>query len=953
MDKKLLVVLSTLALAACQSALKTDTAKDTATIPENFTLVSSNNDSGEGIGIAYKKYEMDNGLTVILHEDKSDPLVHVDVTYHVGSAREELGKSGFAHFFEHMMFQGSENVADEQHFKLVTEAGGRMNGTTNSDRTNYYQTVPANQLERILWLEADRMGFLLNAVTQEKFEVQRETVKNERAQRVDNQPYGLRSERTSEALYPAGHPYAWPVIGYVEDLDRVGVDDLKGFFQTWYGSNNAVITIGGDFDEQQTLQWLNKYFGTIPRGPSVEKQAKQPVTLSADRYLTLEDDVHLPLLQLTFPTVHARHKDEAALDVLADILGGGKTSLFYKNMVKDGFAVQAVVQHPCRELACQFELISLPNPQIIMQLADLEKIVRDTLEEFETRGVQPDDLVRTKAGIRSSTILGLQSVSGKVSSLAYNEIFSDEPDMFQFDNDRYENVTAEDVMAAYKKYIKGKGSVVLSIVPRGASAIAAKTSNFELAAREIPQQNENTYTAPAAIVDNFDRSQIPSLPANPTVKVPNYWQTTLDNGIKVLGHYSSEVPVVTMVLNLEGGPLLDAKEKAGLAAMTAAMMQESTENYSTEELSNALQKLGSSVSFSAGGRFTSVQVVSLVENIDATFALMQEMLLRPAFQDADFQRLKQRTIQSLQQAEKRPQYLSNRAQLEVLYGTENRIGLSDGGTLETISNLQLEDVKQFYTTYYTAHMASAIVVGKLDQKQTLNKLAFLNKWRRDAYEIAPYQDFPDLSSPKIYFVNDPDAAQTIVSFIKPSLPYDVDGEYYRNNLMNFPLGGMFNSRINLNLREDKGYTYGARTGFGGGKTLGRFTAQAAVNKESTIASIQEFVKEISEYQQTGITPDELEFMRKAYTQGDALKFETPFNKASFLRQINVYGLDKDFPARQNNIIKSISKQEIDELAKKHLDLNSMQLVLVGDWAYLETDMQALAQELGRPIVMME
>lgn len=953
MDKKLLVVLSTLALAACQSALKIDTAKDTATIPENFKLVSSNNNVGEGIGIAYKKYEMDNGLTVILHEDKSDPLVHVDVTYHVGSAREELGKSGFAHFFEHMMFQGSENVADEQHFKLVTEAGGRMNGTTNSDRTNYYQTVPANQLERILWLEADRMGFLLNAVTQEKFEVQRETVKNERAQRVDNQPYGLRSERTSEALYPSGHPYSWPVIGYVEDLDRVGVDDLKAFFQTWYGPNNAVITIGGDFDEQQTLQWLNKYFATIPRGPAVERQAKQPVTLDEDRYLTLEDDVHLPLLQLTFPTVHARHKDEAALDVLADILGGGKTSLFYKNMVKDGFAVQAVVQHPCRELACQFELISLPNPQKVMQLADLEKIVRDTLEEFETRGVQPDDLVRTKAGIRSSTILGLQSVSGKVSSLAYNEIFSDEPDMFQFDNERYENVTAEDVMAAYNKYIKGKGSVVLSIVPRGANAIAAKPSNFELAARDIPAQSESTFTAPADIVDNFDRSQIPSLPANPTVKVPDYWQTTFDNGIKVLGHYSPEVPVVTVVLNLEGGPLLDSKETAGLAAMTAAMMQESTENYSTEELSNALQKLGSSVSFSAGGRFTSVQVVSLVENIDATFALMQEMLLRPAFQDADFQRLKQRTIQSLQQAEKRPQYLSNRAQLEVLYGTENRIGLADGGTLETISNLQLEDVKQFYKTYYTAHMASAIVVGKLDQKQTLKKLAFLDKWRSNTYEIAPYQDFPDLSSPKIYFVNDPDAAQTIVSFIKPSLPYDVDGEYFRNNLMNFPLGGMFNSRINLNLREDKGYTYGARTGFGGGKTLGRFTAQASVNKESTIASIQEFVKEISQYQEAGITPDELEFMRKAYTQGDALKFETPFNKASFLRQINVYGLDKDFPTRQNDIIKSISKQEIDALAKKHLELNEMQLVLVGDWAYLETDMQALAQELGRPIVMME
>ena len=249
--------------------------------------------------IPYQKYVLDNGLTLILHQDSSDPLVHVDMTYHVGSGREELGKSGFAHFFEHMMFQGSEHVADDEHFKIVTESGGTMNGTTNSDRTNYFQTVPANQLEKMLWLEADRMGFLVDAVTQEKFEIQRETVKNERGQSYDNRPYGLLSERVGQAMYPAGHPYSWQTIGYIEDLNRVNVNDLKAFFLRWYGPNNATLTIGGDVDVEKTLAMVNKYFGSIPRGPEVKMPEKPSFTINADRYISMEDNVHLPLVYMS------------------------------------------------------------------------------------------------------------------------------------------------------------------------------------------------------------------------------------------------------------------------------------------------------------------------------------------------------------------------------------------------------------------------------------------------------------------------------------------------------------------------------------------------------------------------------------------------------------------------------------------------------------------------------
>ncbi|MFM2286046.1 MAG: hypothetical protein RLZZ543_1543, partial [Bacteroidota bacterium] len=304
-------------------------------------LVEKVEKKGDEIVIPYEKYKLMNGMTILVHVDKSDPVVHVDVTYHVGSAREEIGRSGFAHFFEHMMFQGSDNVADEEHFAIVTEAGGTMNGTTNIDRTNYFETLPSNQLETALWLEADRMGFLLDAVTQQKFEIQRATVKNERGQNYDNRPYGLVNERTNEALYPFGHPYSWPTIGYLKDLDGVSVEDLKRFFLRWYGPNNAVLTVAGNVDPAEVIRLANKYFGSIPRGPEVKPMDKMPVTLDQDRYISMEDNVRFPMIQMTWPGVYSGHADELPLDLLAELIGGDKTSILYQNLIKSNIAVQA------------------------------------------------------------------------------------------------------------------------------------------------------------------------------------------------------------------------------------------------------------------------------------------------------------------------------------------------------------------------------------------------------------------------------------------------------------------------------------------------------------------------------------------------------------------------------------------------------------------------------------
>lgn len=899
------------------------------------------------VSIDYEKYTLANGLTVILHEDHSDPLVHVDVTYHVGSAREEIGKSGFAHFFEHMMFQGSKHVADEQHFKVITESGGNLNGTTNTDRTNYFQTVPANQLEKVLWLESDRMGFLLEAVDQEKFENQRETVKNERAQRVDNQPYGLRFELNGEALYPEGHPYSWLTIGYVEDLDRVNVNDLKAFFKRWYGPNNAVLTIGGDIDVVKTKAWIEKYFGEIPTGPAVDEPTPSLISLDETRYMTLEDNVHLPLLQITYPSVYARHEDEAPLDVLADILGGGKTSLFYKNLVKEGMAVQAVVSHPCRELSCEFQLLALANPAKVTSLTTLQKIVDDTLKEFETRGVTADDLARTKGQIEARTVFGLQSVAGKVSALAANETFHQTPDLIADDIARYNAVTGEDVMRVYNKYVKGASRIVLSVVPKGQPQLAAAEQNFERPIRTIPQvdQAANDNVSEVAFISapsNFDRSVIPQAGKAPVVEVPEFWEATLNNGIKVLGVTSNETPTVTLTLSMDGGMLLEEKSKAGVAYLTALMMNETTQHYSNEALASELAKLGSSIGFSAAGRYSQIYVSTLTKNLDATLNLLKEKMFSPAFKEEDFVRMKERVLQGLQQQAKTPSSLARRARDLVLFGGDNRVSIPDEGTLETIQNITLDDVKAFYAQYYSPSKASVVVVGNLPKAQMVKSIDFIAQWQGSEYEFGDYQDFPVYDSNVIYLVDSPEAVQSVVYVIDRSLPFDATGEHFKTRLMNFPLGGAFNSRINLNLREEKGFTYGANSGFVGGKTIGWFEVSTDLNKANTAEGIKEIFEEIKRYRDEGVTEEEIAFMRNAFTLSDALEFETPTSKARFLRQLLSYDLDKGYRTEQLAIINDIDKATIDALANQYLNLDKMQIIVVGDKAEILPQLNALS-----------
>ncbi|MEO5561876.1 MAG: insulinase family protein, partial [Chitinophagaceae bacterium] len=692
-------------------------------------LVEKITRQGDELVIPYEKYVLPNGLTLIIHEDHSDPVVHTDVTYHVGSAREEIGKSGFAHFFEHMMFQGSDHVADEQHFKIVTEAGGTLNGSTNRDRTNYFETVPVNQLEKTIWLEADRMGFLLDAVTQQKFEVQRETVKNERGQRVDNVPYVLGAELMSKSMYPYGHPYAWLTIGYIEDLNRVNVNDLKNFFMRWYGPNNATLTVGGDVDPQQVVKMVEKYFGPIPTGPKVENMPKMVPKLDTHRFVSYTDNyARVPLMRKVFPTVPNFDKDMAALDCLAEILGQGNNSVLYQELVKKQLALSASANHNNSELSGEFTIQAVPYPG--KSLASMFYLIDQALASFEKRGVTDEDIAKFKGQIESQYFNTLQSVAGKISQLANYQTLVGNANMVGKELEMYRSVTKEDVMRVYNQYVKMKHCVVVSILTKGQEGLITGNDNYVVDKSKYvaPQYGYEglKYTKPK---DNFDRAVVPAAGPNPVVKVPAFWKKDLTGGIKIIGSENTELPTITMAVKIPGGHLAQANDlsKAGLSSFFTAMMDQDTKTRSAEDFSKELEKLGSTINIFSGTDGITFQVFSLKKNLDATMTLLEERMLSPKFTDDDFTRLKRQRLESFKQAKSQPAVVATNVFNVVTYGPKNILGISQNGTEETVGSFTIQDVQGYYDNYMTSDGATVVVVGDIKESDALAKLSFLSK----------------------------------------------------------------------------------------------------------------------------------------------------------------------------------------------------------------------------------
>jgi zinc protease len=962
MFRKVFALLLLISLVACarppQETAVGEATPEPSALPGGITLVDEYDGADNGFSIPYKKYRLDNGLTVILHEDHSDPMAHVDVTYHVGSAREEPGRSGFAHFFEHMMFEGSENVEAGQFSKLISDGGGRYNGTTNNDRTNYFETVPVNQLETALWLEADRMGLLLPAVTHKEFEVQRAAVKNERGQRVDNQPYGRASETMMKNLYPPDHPYSWPVIGWIEDLEAADLDDLKRFFLRWYGPNNATLTIGGNIDPAQTLEWVAKYFGPIPRGPAADDLTPQPGVLDADRYVTMEDNIHLPAIAMLVPTVYYRHPDEAPLDAAAKILGQGKSSLLYQRLVQTGRAVSAFVSHACRELACEMAFVVIQNPASGETLAEMEQAVRDTLHEFAERGVNEDDLQKFIAGFESQQIFGMQSVAGKVSNLAFSEVFSDDPRLATADIERYAAVTREDVVRTFRKYIEDRPAVILSVVPNGRPELAARPQNFDFRSMAGEGLDEAPTVSPQANPeepelrtweDDFDRSRKPQPGANPIVDLPPVQDARLANGVRLLVVPNDETPTVTIRAMFAMGQRDEPPGKAGLASLTTALMSEATERRTAAEFTEALERIGASVSVASADYETAVTLNVLSKHLGTGMALMMERILEPAFTQEDFDRLKSQRLESLQQARKSGPSLAARAIDAVLAGPEHPLSYPGGGLPSTVSDLTLEDVRAFYAAHIPGHLQGVLASSSVPTDSLLAAIEPLAELPVREVVRPPIDDLPQIEGRTVYLVNKEGAAQSSLRMAYPSLKYDALGDYYKAGLMNFNLGGAFDSRINLNLREEKGYTYGISTGFSGGPELGSFRVAAEVNKDATAASVTEVLGELERYAAGGMTEDEYQFLQNAIGQRDALAYETPGAKLGLLSQILRYDLPLDYRHRQQAMLRETDRETLNALASRLIEADDIAIVVVGDVPEIRPQLEAL----GVPIRLLD
>ncbi|MEM7187869.1 MAG: insulinase family protein, partial [Bacteroidota bacterium] len=592
------------------------------------------------LSVEFEKYELENGLDVVLHQDKSDPIVSLAIQYGVGSNREKTGRTGFAHLFEHMLFQESENVGQDQFFKKIQDAGGTLNGGTWKDGTIYYEIVPKNALEMIMWLESDRMGYFINTVTESAFYNQQEVVQNEKRQRVDNRPYGHTNWVLDKNIYPEGHPYNWQVIGELVDLQNATVDDVREFYDKFYGPNNATLVLAGDFETEDAKALIEKYFGEIKSRQEVAKLEPQRVTIPETVRLYHEDNfAKAPQLNMVWPTLEQFTPDSYALDFLAEILTSGKKAPLYRVLEKDKeLTSQFFGYNNSQQLAGEFHVVVTANDG--KSLDEVEKGIFEAFQLFEQEGITDRDIERVKAGLETQFYNGISSVVNKSFQLASYNVFADDPGFIEQDIENIKSVTKEDVMRVYNDYIKDKPYVITSFVPKGQMDLIAENSTKAPVVEEEIKENvtktiEETETEIAKTPSLIDRSKEPEQGESPSLNIPASWKAELANGMKVYGIEQNEIPTVNFSLVIEGGHLLDDMNKNGVANLMTDIMMEGTANKTPLELEEEIEMLGANINMFTTRESIVVQVNTLVRNFDATMALLQEILLEPRWDEEE------------------------------------------------------------------------------------------------------------------------------------------------------------------------------------------------------------------------------------------------------------------------------------------------------------------------------
>jgi len=920
-------------------------------------FLSSCSTPKEEFSVDYEKFTLDNGLEVVFHTDNSDPVTAVALTFHVGSAREIEGKTGFAHLFEHLLFLESENLGKGGLDKMSSRIGGSgANGSTSRDRTNYFQTVPNDALEKMIWAEADKMGYFINTVTEAVVAKEKQVVKNEKRQGVDNAPYGHAGYVIGKNLYPESHPYNWQVIGSLEDLQNATLADVKEFYRRWYVPNNATLVIAGDFDSEQAKEWVKKYFNEIPRGDEIEPLPVSPVEVDETKKLYYEDNfARLPELRMIWPTVQQYHPDMYALDILTQLLTDGKKAPFTKVLVEEEQLSSNVFMFSQNsEIAGETTLLVRAYPG-----TDLDKVssaVDEAFAKFETDGFTEADLDRIKAGIETQFYNGLSSVLGKAFQLAQYNIFAGNPGYINEDIQKTLAVTKADVMRVYDEYLKGENFIATSFVPQGQKELALENSTpAEVVEEQIVQGKANEEfvlpdeTEYERTVSSFDRTIEPPYGESPAVKVPDVWEGSLENGMQVFGIENNELPLVQFTIEIEGGLLLENTSKTGVSNLMADLMTRGTANKTPQQLEEAINDLGASINVNAGRQTITITGNSLARNYYKTLDLIEEIILEPRWDETEFELAKQSTLSQITQQSANPNSIAANAYNKLLYGEDHILSYNSIGTTSSVESITLQDLKDYYNANLSPSVADFMIVGSITKSDVMSSLNELEqKW------VAKSVDIPEFETPEmpkkstVYFYDVPNAKQSVIRFGYLAMP-ETDEDYYPATVMNYILGGGgFASRFTQELREGKGYTYGIGSGFSGSNIAGPFTISSGVRTNVTYESAA-LVKEILENYPTTFSDKDLETTKSFLLKSNARRFETLGAKLNMLDNISDYGWEADYVKDREQIVKDITKEDIAKLARKYADPSQMIWLVVGD---AKTQMDRLEQlGFGEPILI--
>ncbi len=886
-------------------------------------------DLAQGIPhLSYEFYRLANGLEVILVEEHRTPLVGVNVNYKVGSKNERPGRTGFAHLFEHMMFQGSKHFNDD-YFKALQDIGGAVNGATNPDRTRYWELLPAAHLERALWLESDRMGFLLDALTQERLDNQRSVVQNERRQNYENRPYGLVWERLLGLLYPPDHPYHWPTIGFMDDLAAATLDDVRNFFSRYYAPSNASLCIAGDFSSAEAKELVEKYFGALPPGPPVASLARRvPTPSSGEVSLTMEDRVQLPRAYLAWHTVPLYDEDDAALAAFARILGQGRTSRLYRRLVYElGIAQEAIAVHAGQQLAGTFTVVLTPRPG--HSLSQVEAEASAVLQRLLDDGPTPDELQRVAALTAARIIRCLQSVGGFDGlSDAINQYvhYLGEPDRFRWDVERTLQLSSERVRETARRYL-GPHRVAVRVVPL--PTLAASSS---------------------AVAVTVNRTALPGPGRARPLVLPPRRRFTLPNGLEVVHVEQRHVPTFAAVLVARVGAAADPPSLPGVAALTAAVLPEGAGNRNALQLAEELERLGAQleVSVSADGFFLATSGLSPFAS--ETLGLLAEVAVRPTLAEEEVERQRTRRLVQLRQLLDSPDYLARRAARRGLFG-DHPYGRPTLGTPAGVAGSTPADVRAAWAAALVPGHATLVVVGDVGAHELERALeASFAPWEAPPPSLPPLPAAPAPPERLVYLVDRPCAAQSVIVVSLPGPPRATP-HYAALEVFNAAFGGQFVSRLNLNLREDKGYTYGARSHFSYLRHAGEFLVTAPVETAVTAAALGEIVSELETV--TGarpLTAEEVAYAAASLANGYLRTFETPAQVARALADAALFGLPDDALERFPQEATAVTEAQLAHLAPTVIRPAAAVIAIVGDRAAIETDVTAL--NLG-PLVPIE